>query len=44
MEEIDKTICELCKWIQKKLQSEDVKEVPEMVNALTGLLAVRAHR
>lgn len=33
MSEVDKTIFELCNWIQKKLQLGDVKEVPKMVGS-----------
>ena len=43
MSEVDKTIFELCNWIQKKLQLGDVKEVPKMVKALAELLSVRTH-
>ena len=43
MSEVDKTIFELCNWIQKKLQLGDVKEVPKMVKPLADLLSVRTH-
>ena len=35
-EELDETIIQTCKWIQKKLQ------VPEMMSALAELVAARA--
>lgn len=45
MEEIDKTISDLCKWIQKKLREENRnvhEEVTEMTKALAELVTARA--
>ena len=45
-EELDETIIQTCKWIQKKLQISDKsirdEKVPEMMSALAELVAARA--
>lgn len=45
-EELDKTIIQTCKWIQKKLQISDKsirdENVPEMMSALAELVTARA--
>lgn len=47
-EELDKTIIQACKWIQKKLQISDKsirdENVPEMMSALAELVIVRNER
>ena len=44
--ELDETIIQTCKWIQKKLQIADKsirdEKVPEMMSALAELVAARA--
>lgn len=45
-EELDETIIQTCKWIQKKLEISDKsirdENVPEMMSALTALVTARA--
>lgn len=45
-EELDETIIQTCKWIQKKLQISDKsirdENVPEMMSALAELVTARA--
>ena len=45
-EELDETIIQTCKWIQKKLQISDKsirdEKVPEMMSAMAELVAARA--
>ena len=47
-EELDETIIQTCKWIQKKLQISDKsirdENVPEMMSALAELMIVRNER
>lgn len=44
-EELDETIVQTCKWIQRKLQISDKsikdEKVPEMMSALAALVAAR---
>ena len=47
-EELDETIIQTCKWIQKKLQISDKsirdEKVPEMMSALAELVRARNER
>ena len=47
-EELDETIIQTCKWIQKKLQISDKsirdEKVPEMMSALAELVSARNER
>ena len=47
-EELDETIIQTCKWIQKKLQISDKsirdENVPEMISALAELVTARKEK
>ena len=47
-EELDETIIQTCKWIQKKLEISDKsirdEKVPEMMSALAALVTARNMR
>ena len=47
-EELDETIIQTCKWIQKKLQISDKsirdEKVPEMMSAMAELVSARNER